>query len=68
MVERARLESVYTVLSRIEGSNPSLSANISRKTLKTLIFLRLAFFITSPVTSVKNTIFSVFFWLRLGRF
>ena len=27
MVERARLESVYTVLSRIEGSNPSLSAN-----------------------------------------
>jgi hypothetical protein len=27
VVERARLESVYTVLSRIEGSNPSLSAN-----------------------------------------
>ena len=30
MVERARLESVYTVLSRIEGSNPSLSANYTR--------------------------------------
>ncbi|CCG40981.1 hypothetical protein PHAMO_220099 [Magnetospirillum molischianum DSM 120] len=27
MVEGARLESVYTVLSRIEGSNPSPSAN-----------------------------------------
>ena len=27
MVEGARLESVYTVYRRIEGSNPSLSAN-----------------------------------------
>ena len=27
VVEGARLESVYTVYSRIEGSNPSLSAN-----------------------------------------
>ena len=28
MVEGARLESVYTVISRIEGSNPSLSAKL----------------------------------------
>ena len=39
MVERARLESVYTVLSRIEGSNPSLSAIYYRKILKYNNFL-----------------------------
>ena len=32
MVEGARLESVYTGFPRIEGSNPSLSANCDRNT------------------------------------
>ena len=38
MVERARLESVYTVLSCIEGSNPSLSAR-HKKTPPRGVFL-----------------------------
>jgi hypothetical protein len=34
VVEGARLESVYTVKSRIEGSNPSLSAKFPWRNIK----------------------------------
>ncbi len=39
MVEGARLESVYTVKSRIEGSNPSLSARFHRRYIRPSVFL-----------------------------
>ena len=54
VVERARLESECTVLSRTEGSNPSLSANYHCILLRIKPFLVKAFYITYSVTYIRS--------------
>ena len=46
-VEGARLESVYTVMNRIEGSNPSPSASIHEE-------IALSFALTSKISKISQ--------------